>query len=76
VCTTCALGNQEKSIDGKFRAVGPRDGADVGLDAIELIRAGYWEERVPMIQWWADYLDELRATGNVVSIEMRRRETA
>jgi integrase len=23
-------------------------------------RAGYWEERVRMMQWWADYLDKLR----------------
>ena len=23
-------------------------------------RAAYWEERVPMMQWWADFLDERR----------------
>lgn len=23
-------------------------------------RAHYWEERVRMMQWWADYLDRLR----------------
>jgi integrase len=23
-------------------------------------RAAYWDERVRMVQWWADYLDELR----------------
>jgi hypothetical protein len=28
----------------------------------------YWEERVPMMQWWADHLDDLRKSGSVVSI--------
>ncbi len=23
-------------------------------------RGEYWDERVKMMQWWADYLDELR----------------
>lgn len=35
--------------------------------------AEYWDERVPMMQWWADYLDELRATNNVVPIAKGRR---
>jgi integrase len=30
--------------------------------------AEYWEERVPMMQWWADHLDDLRKSGNVLSI--------
>lgn len=28
----------------------------------------YWNERVQMAQWWSDYLDELRAGGEVVPI--------
>lgn len=24
-------------------------------------RAGFWDERVRMMQWWADYLDVLKA---------------
>lgn len=24
------------------------------------LRAGHWEERVKMMQWWADYLDKLK----------------
>jgi integrase len=28
-------------------------------------RATYWEERVRMMQWWADYLDELKAGNRV-----------
>lgn len=35
--------------------------------------AEYWEERVPMMQWWADYLDDLRKSGNIVSIGKARR---
>jgi integrase len=38
--------------------------------------AEYWDERVRMMQWWADQLDELCATGSVVSIASRRRETS
>jgi integrase len=36
-------------------------------------RAEFWSERVRMMQTWADYLDELRNAGNVVTL---RRETA
>jgi hypothetical protein len=35
--------------------------------------AEYWPERVRMMQAWADYLDELRDAGKVVSL---RRENA
>jgi integrase len=33
-------------------------------------RAAYWDERVRMAQWWADYLDELKrgASDNVISM--------
>jgi integrase len=31
-------------------------------------RADYWSERVSMMSYWADYLDELRAGGNVIPI--------
>ncbi|TGU99557.1 DUF4102 domain-containing protein [Mesorhizobium sp. M00.F.Ca.ET.151.01.1.1] len=35
-------------------------------------RAEHWEERVKMMQWWADYLDELeRKNARVISIEGR-----
>lgn len=27
-------------------------------------RGEYWEQRVEMMQWWADYLDELKSTGS------------
>jgi integrase len=38
--------------------------------------AEYWEERGPMMQWWADYLDDLRKSGRVVSIAKARRSRA
>ena len=28
-------------------------------------QSAYWAERVAMAQWWSDYLDELRNSGNV-----------
>jgi integrase len=30
--------------------------------------AEFWQERVRMMKWWADYLDELRERGRVVSL--------
>jgi integrase len=30
--------------------------------------AEYWQERVKMMQAWADYLDQLREGGKVVSL--------
>ncbi len=27
-------------------------------------RGNYWDERVRMAQWWSDYLDELRHSGD------------
>jgi integrase len=30
--------------------------------------AEYWQERIKMMKWWADYLDELRERGRVVSL--------
>lgn len=29
-------------------------------------RSSYWHERVEMVQWWSDYLDSLRARGEVI----------
>jgi integrase len=29
-------------------------------------RGDYWDERVKMMQWWADYCDTLRQGGRVV----------
>jgi integrase len=31
-------------------------------------RAGFWDERVKMMTWWADRCDELRQGGRVISI--------
>ena len=35
-------------------------------------RAEHWPERVRMMQWWADHLDDLRGAGNVVSLAAAR----
>jgi integrase len=34
-------------------------------------RGEYWDERVKMMTWWADYLDQLRTVGKVVPLERR-----
>jgi integrase len=34
-------------------------------------RGEHWDERVKMMQWWADYLDQLRATGQVLSMQQK-----
>jgi len=31
-------------------------------------RGAYWKERVEMAQWWADYIDTLRAGGKVITL--------
>ena len=31
-------------------------------------RAEYWDERVKMMAWWADYLDTLKAGGQVIEL--------
>jgi integrase len=31
-------------------------------------RGQYWEERVRMMQWWSDYLDQLRKGGEIVPL--------
>jgi integrase len=31
-------------------------------------RADYWTERVSMMAYWADYLDELRADAKVIAL--------
>lgn len=38
--------------------------------------AEYWDERVRMMQWWADHLDDLRKSGAVVSLAKARRSKA
>lgn len=38
--------------------------------------AQYWDERVRMMQWWADHLDQLRRAGAVVPIKAGRRSAA
>lgn len=35
-------------------------------------RGEHWEERVKMMQWWADYLDSLRVVGKVIPIDAKR----
>jgi integrase len=34
-------------------------------------RGEHWDERVKMISWWADYLDQLKSIGVVVPIERK-----
>jgi hypothetical protein len=29
-------------------------------------KAAYLEDRIPMMQWWADYLEGLRTDSNVI----------
>ena len=31
-------------------------------------RGEHWDERVRMIQWWADYLDHLKQVGKIISM--------
>jgi integrase len=35
-------------------------------------RGEHWDERVKMMAWWADYLDQLKAGGEVVPIDRKR----
>lgn len=35
-------------------------------------RGEHWEERVRMMDWWADYLDSLKAVGQVVELQPKR----
>ncbi len=37
-------------------------------------RGEHWDERVKMMQWWADHLDTLRKGGEVVDFKPRRAE--
>lgn len=32
------------------------------------LRADFWDERVKMMQWWADQLDTLRAGAKIIPI--------
>jgi integrase len=34
-------------------------------------RGLHWDERVKMMAWWADYLDQLRKTGQIVPIKRK-----
>lgn len=29
------------------------------MDTVQERKTQYWDDRVPMMQWWADYLDAL-----------------
>ena len=35
-------------------------------------RAEFWDERVKMMQWWADRLDEMKRGGDVIPLASRR----
>jgi len=35
-------------------------------------RGEHWDERVEMMQWWADHLDTLRIGGEVIALRTRR----
>lgn len=37
------------------------------------LRGEHWDERVRMMQWWSDYLDQLRTHGKVVKPKFARR---
>jgi len=36
------------------------------LSAVLNARAEFWDERVKMMQWWADQLDQLKQCGEVI----------
>jgi integrase len=36
-------------------------------------RGSHWAERVRMMQWWSDHLDELKIGGKVIKLRARRR---
>jgi integrase len=42
-------------------------------DAVRRVyaRGAFWKERVEMAQWWADYLDRLKAGGEVVPLKRK-----
>jgi integrase len=33
-------------------------------------RGGHWDERVQMMQWWADHLDHMKAVGQVTPLKL------
>ncbi len=35
-------------------------------------RGNYWDERVPMMQWWSDYLDKVKEGAEVIPIRKER----
>jgi hypothetical protein len=51
------------SADAIERQLAHQEGNDVRR---AYARGEHWDERVRMMQWWADYLDQLRGTGQVV----------
>jgi integrase len=34
-------------------------------------RGEHWDERVKMMTWWANYLDDLRTVGRIATVEMK-----
>jgi integrase len=37
-------------------------------------RGEHWDERVKMMVWWADYLDQLKSAGTIIAIERKNAE--
>jgi len=40
--------------------------------AVRTRGANNWEERVRMMSWWVDYLDQLRVVGQALPIKLSR----
>ena len=56
------------SVDAIERQLGHIEGNDVRR---AYARGEHWDERVSMMSWWADYLDQLRAVGAVVQLNRK-----
>jgi len=54
------------SVDAIERQLAHEEGDDVRKAYMH--RAEFWPERVRMMQWWADYLDELRERGRIIQM--------
>ena len=76
--TASTLLNESRRPDGRRRWDGDAIERQLAHQEVDEVRgayngAEYWEERVPMMQWYADYLDDLRRSGTVLSIAKSRR---
>jgi integrase len=69
--STCLNGMHDKNNKKKWPVdVIERQLAHIEASKVRRVynRAEYWPQRVPMMQAWADYLDELRQRGQVVAL--------